>query len=240
MAAGLDELSKKPVPTATTLTPKETNPKPAAEKATTPLPPKKGEKADEGAAPSEPSSAKEEPAKAETKSVVKSSAGKSLENRLSLGTSVGWSIVKPAKGTWIGVGSSDVSARWRASANDDSPLYITGRYAPLAGVWTTGNRDYDTTLHGIYGGAEYLIPTALLVTAHLKANVELGYMLVYARAQDNAPEASDVKRGTINLATGGGAEWGLLSNKVKMGPFVRLHFAGFTIINVGGSAQFVF
>ncbi len=242
-AAGLDELSKKPDPTPATKVLAPAAPKPAVEKNTAPVPAKsekRAEDAEETQAEPPPDETKGETAKVDAKPVKKSASSKTLENRLSVGTSLGWSIIKPSKGTWIGVGSSDASFRWRLSPKEDAPLYITGRYAPFAGVWSTGNRDYNTTLHGLYGGAEYLMASRLMGAVNLKANVELGYMLVYAKAQDSAPEASEVKKGTVNLAAGAGAEWGLLSNKVKIGPFVRLHVAGFSIINVGGSAQFVF
>jgi hypothetical protein len=70
--------------------------------------------------------------------------------------------------------------------------------------------------------------------------VELGYMLVYAKPQDKAETANDVKGGKVNVAAGGGADWAILNGKIKVGPFARLHFVGFTIVNVGGSVNFVF
>ena len=217
-AAGIEELSKPAVA-------------PIPQKAETPAP---AEDDTEESDTEKPADAAAKPA---TKQVVKSAASKSLENRLSLGTSLGWGIVKPAKGTWNGLGTSDLSLRWRTSRKEGGKLFITGRYAPFAGVWTVDKRDYDTTLHGIYGGAEFQSPVG---NATLKAGVELGYMMVYAKAQDKAEAASDVKGGKVNMTAGGGADWSILSNKVKIGPFARVHVAGFSIINVGGSAQFVF
>lgn len=250
-AAGLDELSKKPTttttPAAASTPTKGATPevKPAVEKPAIPSPAKppvpvkqKTEsQKDEDEEPSEPSEAEQ---KTEAKPMVRSAASKALENRLFMGTSLGWALVKPSKGTWIGIGAADTYFRWRASSNEDAPVYITGRYAPVAGVWSTGNRDYDTTLHGIYAGAEYVLPLRLASNFSLKASSELGYMLVYAKAQDGAPESSDVKKGTLNLSVGGGGDWSLFSNKLKLGPFVRLHAVGFNMVNVGASAQFVF
>ncbi len=178
-----------------------------------------------------------EPAKPVT---PRSQTSKNLEKRLSLGTSVGWAVVRPAKGAWIGLGASDISLQWRMSQKEDGKLFITGRYAPFAGVWTVNKRDYDTTLHGIYAGAELQVPTNMMRAATLKAGVELGYMLVYAKAQDKAAPSGDVKGGKVNLTAGGGADWGILSNKVKVGPFARVQVGGFSIFNVGGSARFVF
>jgi len=171
---------------------------------------------------------------------VKSELSKSVDSRLSLGTSLGWAIVKPAKGTWSGLGTSDLSARWRESHKGDGNLFITARYAPFSGTWTVDKRDYDTTLHGIFGGAELHKPTVLFGDTNLKAGVELGYMLVYADPQDKAEAASDVKGGKFNLAAHGGLEWSLLSDKVKVGPLVRIHVVGFSMINLGGSIHFVF
>lgn len=187
----------------------------------------------------------EEPAKATQKTAVKpvvvqSQLSKAIENRLSLATSLGWAVVKPANGTWIGVGASDISARWRESNKGDGKVFITARYAPVTGVWTVDDRDYDTTLHGIFGGAEYQKPIEFMGAPTIKAGVELGYMLVYAKPQDEAEAADDVKGGKVNLAAGGGAEWDILNGKIKVGPFARLHFVGFTIVNVGGSVNFVF
>ena len=160
-----------------------------------------------------------------------------VNGRLTLGTSVGWAVIKPAKGTWTGLGTSDIMARWRNSAKEGGKLYITGRYAPFAGVWRVNRRDYDTTLHGFFGGTEYLMPMGSM---NLKAGVELGYLLVYAKPQDGASASSDVKGGKVNISAGGGADWGFFSDKVRIGPFARVHFAGFSIVNIGGSAQFVF
>jgi hypothetical protein len=172
--------------------------------------------------------------------VVQSQQSKALENKLSLATSLGWAVVKPANGTWTGIGASDISARWRESNKGDGKVFITARYAPVAGVWTVDDRDYDTTLHGIFGGAEYEKPIEFMGAPTIKAGVELGYMLVYAKPQDKAEAASDVKGGKVNVAAGGGADWAILNGKVKVGPFARLHFVGFTIVNVGGSVNFVF
>jgi type IV secretory pathway VirB10-like protein len=172
--------------------------------------------------------------------VVRSQMSKAMDNRLSLSTSLGWAVIKPSKGAWIGVGASDLSARWRESQKGDGKLFITMRYAPFTGVWSVSDRDYDTTLHGIYGGAEFHKTLEAMGAATLKAGVELGYMLVYADPQDKAEAAGDVKSGKVNLTTGGGLEWGILKDKVKVGPFARLHLAGFTIFNVGGSINFVF
>lgn len=187
----------------------------------------------------------EEPAKAAQKAVVKpvvvqSQQSKAIENRLSLTTSLGWAVVKPANGTWTGIGASDISARWRESNKGDGKAFITARYVPVAGVWTVDDRDYDTTLHGIFGGAEYEKPIEFMGAPTIKAGVELGYMLVYAKPQDKAEAASDVKGGKVNVAAGGGADWAILNGKIKVGPFARLHFVGFTIVNVGGSVNFVF
>lgn len=172
--------------------------------------------------------------------ISRSQISQDMDNRLSLATSLGWALIKPSKGSWIGIGAGDLSARWRESHKGDGKLFITARYAPFAGVWTVSDRDYDTTLHGIYGGAEFHRPLESLGAATLKAGVELGYMLVYAEPQDKAEAADDVKGGKVNLATGGGLEWGLLKDKIKVGPFARLHLAGFSIFNVGGSINFVF
>lgn len=172
--------------------------------------------------------------------ITRSQLSKTMENRLSLSTSLGWAVIKPSKGSWIGIGASDLSARWRESQKGDGKLFITMRYAPFTGVWTVSDRDYDTTLHGIYGGAEFHKPLEAMGAATLKAGVELGYMLVYADPQDKAEAAGDVKSGKVNLTAGGGLEWSLLKEKVRVGPFARLHLAGFTIFNVGGSINFVF
>ena len=172
--------------------------------------------------------------------IVRSEMSKAMDDRLSLSTSLGWAVIKPSKGSWIGVGASDLSARWRESHKGDGKLFITVRYAPFAGVWSVRDRDYDTTLHGIYGGAEFHKTLEAMGAATLKAGVELGYMLVYADPQDKAEAADDVKSGKVNLTAGGGLEWGILKEKVKVGPFARLHLAGFTIFNVGGSINFVF
>lgn len=173
------------------------------------------------------------------KPIERSDTSKALEDRLSLGTSIGWTVIKPAKGAWMGLGASDVLIRWKNSSKSDEKLAFTGRYVPFTGIWTVDNRDYDTTLHGLYFGAEYLHPTPGS-GPNLKAGVELGYMMIYAKAQDGAEEASDVKGGTANLGVSGGVDWSLLSGKVKVGPFLRVQTLGFSVIHMGASADFIF
>jgi hypothetical protein len=196
-----------------------------------------GDSEDAGNTEAESSSPRAAKAAEGKKPTAKSASSKALDGRLSLGTSVGWAAVKPSKGTWTGLGAADFGVRWRASAKSTGNLYYTGRYAPFSGVWTVDHRDYDTTLHGLYGGAEYQRPIHDMT---LKAGVELGYMLVYARPQDNAPAAGDVKGGKVNMTAGAGADWSFFSDKVKLGPFARVHVAGFNMFHLGGSAQFVF
>jgi hypothetical protein len=179
--------------------------------------------------------------KPDTKAVVvRSQLSKAIEDRLSLATSLGWAVIKPSKGEWTGIGASDLSLRWRESVKDQGKVFITVRYVPLTGVWTVDSRDYDTSLHGIYGGAEYQKSIELMGAPTIRTGVELGYMLVYARPQDKAEVDGDVKGGKFNLAASGGAEWDILNGKVKVGPFARLQAVGFTIFNVGGSVNFVF
>lgn len=173
----------------------------------------------------------------EVKLVVKSATSLRLETRLSLGTSLGWAVVKPSKGSFVGLGTSDISVQWRLVPEVTGPLYVTGRYAPFVGVWTVDKRDYDATLHGLYGGAEYRIPAG---KATVKIGAELGYLLIYAKAQDMTKVPSSVTNGKVNLSVGGGADWGFASNKVLVGPFARVHVLGFSIFNVGASARFVF
>lgn len=261
LSAGLDQLSKskpeapvakpaketKPMTTPTAEQPTQSAPKVVTppEKPTPATPPTAAPKVVPLNKKSEEVEDEDEKAAAPAKkpsrqSVVQSQASKAIENRLSLATSLGWALVTPAKGSWIGVGASDVSARWRESIHGDGKAFITVRYAPVAGVWKVDDRDYDTSLHGIYGGVEYQKPVEFLAAPTIKAGVELGYMLVYARPQDEAEAADDVKGGKFNLTVGGGADWDILDGKVKVGPFARLHLLGFTIVNVGGSVNFVF
>lgn len=258
LAAGLDELSKAgpkatPAPKSvpTTQAPAPTPSAPVGVPKPNKLPPPKvpgpveptdrvEESQKEEALPEAKSPKEAGETKPASKPVDRSAASKALDKRLSLGTSLGWSIIKPAKGTWTGIGSSDVSFRWRTSPKENEKLYITGRYVPFTGVWTVDRRDYDSTLHGIYAGAEYGTPAGSINGPSLKAGVELGYLMVYAKAQDEAVESNDVKGGKVNLSIGGGADWGFVSDKLKVGPFLRAHVLGFTIFHLGVSAQFVF
>jgi hypothetical protein len=246
-AAGLDELSKKPEPAPATnkvttpSTPKAETPKQVAPATAKPAGASKPAK--QTAEDQEESEQTQEAAPTEkvaAKPMARSGASKTVENRLSVGTSLGWSVVKPSKGTWIGIGATDMFFRWKTANTDDHPLAATLRYAPLTGVWNTGNRDYDVTLHGIFAGADYLLPLRAAANLSVKAGAELGYLLPYAKAQDGAPESSDVKKGSLSFAVSSGADWSLMNNKLKVGPVIRLQAIGFTVINLGGAAQFVF
>lgn len=192
----------------------------------------------------------------------RSQFSKRLAKRLSLATSLGWAVVKPSTGSWSGIGASDITARWRESRKADLMFMITARYAPMTGVWRVDQRDYDTTLHGMYFGVELQKPIESMGAPTIKTGLELGYVMVHAAPQDKAEADSKVKGGKINLAVSGGADWDILGGKIKVGPFVRAHLAGFSvarivsrrnslqtqnafvsgfsIFNVGGSINFVF
>ena len=280
MSAGLEAVSKKKAEASSVELQSKSATKPATSQSATqniisPPPPKPTPATPPasavGAAPvSQEESTQESTSQAQPKSgqggnqpqPERSIFSKRLAKRLSLATSLGWAVVKPSTGSWVGIGASDITARWRESRKEGLMFMITARYAPTAGVWRVDNRDYDTTLHGMYFGVELQKAIESMGAATIKTGLELGYVLVHAAPQDKAEADSKVRGGKINLAVSGGADWDILGGKVKVGPFVRAHLAGFSvarivsrrnslqtqnafvsgfsIFNVGGSVNFVF
>ena len=169
--------------------------------------------------------------------VARSATSISLDERLSLGTGLGWAVVKPQIGKWQGVGATTVVGSWRKSQKPDGNLFITGSYTPYAGTWLVDDRFYDTTVHAFMGGVNWLFPLA--ANKGLKAGVELGYLMVYASPQDRSDADGKVKGG--KFAAGGNLEldWTVLG-KVKVGPMVRVNGGGFSTAFVGAVANFVF
>lgn len=249
-AMGLDELTQ-PTPSATA-TPSNAAPKQTAPAGTTePTPPlskpatnaleqpqsiqKPGEPP---VAPPDTKGTETAPANSQQVVATRSVTSHTLDERLLIGTSLGWSKITPTQGTWSGLGTSSINVAWRTSRQADGNLYITGRYTTYAGNWLYENHYYDTTIHGLISGLEWVLPFHL-GRAQWKAGVELGYLMVYAKRQDSGEVDSKVKS---NKASVGGATdvyWTIL-DKVRIGPFVQVSGGGFSIAQFGGAAAFVF
>lgn len=169
--------------------------------------------------------------------VTRSQTSIALDERLTIGTGIGWAYVKPQVGKWQGVGASTVVASWRKSPKPEGNLFITGSYTPYTGAWLVDERYYDTTVHALMAGVNWLFP--LGANKGLKAGVELGYLMVYANPQDRVDADGKVKGG--KFAGGGSLEmdWTLLG-KVKVGPMIRVHGGGFSTAFAGAVVNYVF
>lgn len=163
---------------------------------------------------------------------------KKIGDRLYLGTSVGLASIKPAKGSWQGPGQSSVFGAWRKSRDPSGKLFITARYTPYAGILKTDNRYYNMTMHGLFGGASFLLPIAI-GDASWKAGLELGYLMVYASPQDGGEVESKVRAGKFAAAFSTELTWKMLE-KVHVGPFLSVAAGGLQIIQGGVSASFQF
>lgn len=170
--------------------------------------------------------------------IVRSATSIALDERLSLGTAIGWAYVKPSAGTWSGLGTSTLSGSWRKSPKPDGSLFITGRYTPYSGVWRLNDRDYDTTIHGGFIGASWLLPFAP-GKSEIKAGVELGYLMVYAIPQDGAEVDGKAKGGKVAGGFSTEINWTFLS-KLKIGPVIRVGAGSFSSVFVGAAANYVF
>lgn len=157
-----------------------------------------------------------------------------INDRLQLGVSLGFASIKPSAGSWQGLGFSSVTGAWKGSSKVESSFYISGRYTPYAGVLTVEHEDYDAAMHGFFVGPQWQLPIGSQGRV-LKAGLELGYLLVYAKPQDRYSTATKAKENKV--VAGGGVEfaWMLLEN-VQLGPFLAAH-AGSTQIYQGGVAS---
>ena len=178
------------------------------------------------------------PLSPEKEPLVRSATSKKLDQRLALGTSFGWAKVKPATGTWEGLGASDVTMSWRTSKKADGNLFVTARYAPYAGTWKLDNRYYNATAHGLFVGPQWRLSSVESAVA-IKAGIELGYFLVYSSAQDGQEVDGAAKAGKANFGAHSEFEWTFLE-KVHAGPFLRVNSGGFNIAQFGGAVSFVF
>lgn len=214
--------------------------KPVSEKPAKKKPAKKpAEEQEEQTADEQPSKPTETPAKPETPVVVtRSATSLALDERLSVGSGIGWSYVKPKVGKWNGLGTTTVIGSWRKSPKPDGTLFITGSYTPYAGTWLVDERFYNTTAHAFTGGASWLL-SSTPGKASIKAGVELGVLMVYASPQDGSEADGQVKG--AKFAGGGNFEmnWTFL-NKVKAGPFLRLNAGNFSTAFLGGAVHCMF
>lgn len=169
--------------------------------------------------------------------VARSASSIALDERLSLGTGLGWAYVKPQAGKWQGAGASTIVGAWRKSQKPDGNLFITGSYTPYSGVWLVDDRYYDTVVHAFMGGVQWLFPLA--ANKGIKAGVELGYLMVYATPQDRSEADSKVKGGKFAAGANLGMDWTLLG-KLKVGPVIRVNGGGFSNAFAGAVANYVF
>jgi hypothetical protein len=172
------------------------------------------------------------------KPMERSATSLRLNDRLAIGTTMGWRIVKPAEGEWIGIGGSDLNLSWKFSSNTDSRLFLTTRYTPVTGVWKYEDRYYNTTLHGLFVGSDLVLPVRL-GSSNLRFGGEVGYLLVYTTAQDEAEIDSETR--TNRFAYGLTSDWTWqIMEKVWAGPSIRLTAGAFATTSIGAGMRFVF
>jgi hypothetical protein len=163
---------------------------------------------------------------------------KFIAGRLALGTSLGLRQVKPAEGTWTGVGAVSVHSDWRLSEKPEGKFFARLRYSPYAGIWKVDDRFYDTTFHGFFAGVGYFGP----ITpggGRINPSLEVGYLMVYARPQDGEIADTKVKKGKISANATVEALW-VFKEKIEFGPFLGGEFGGIQAVHGGIRSRFVF
>jgi len=163
-----------------------------------------------------------------------------LHQKLSFSTSFGWVYASRSKGDWRGSGMSDLTVGYRyLTLNPTLSLVGTYRYAPVNVVGEIDGNSYRGVWETHYLGtkADYKLSPKIVLTGGLEA----GYVLVYLTPTDGLETEKKHEDNGVSIALGGGADFILSENNAfTVGPRLNAGFGGFTTMQVGASAGFMF
>jgi hypothetical protein len=169
----------------------------------------------------------------------KSPTSEKLNQRLEIGSSMGWASVKTSDATWTVGGSANLRSSWRRSPKAGGKTFITGRYAAFGG--TLKSKDdayYNASGHVFLGGMNWIAPWSIGSASH-KLGGELGYMLTYVRRQDGSEADAKVKSGKGLVGLNSQIEWTVLE-KMKIGPVLNVGLGQVTSVELGALAMMQF
>ncbi len=93
-------------------------------------------------------------------------------------------------------------------------------------------------MHGVFVGPEMIIPTSVGKSL-LYAGAEIGYYLVYAKAQDPADGDSAINSGKVAFGLNSEWLWPMLE-KCSIGPAISYSFGSYSVASAAVALRFAF
>jgi hypothetical protein len=178
----------------------------------------------------------EDEADAETTATL---PARTVTEKMYLATSVGWVSASRSEGEWKSAGMTDVTFGYLLPvAMGKASLYGTYRYAPIVVAGEIDGNSYRGVWDIHYFGA---LGAFDMGSFDVIGTAELGYALVYLDSVDGLEVDSDHEENGVSFVIGAGADWELLEDKgFKVGPRLNAGFGGFTTVQFGAHATYMF
>lgn len=169
---------------------------------------------------------------------VRSEISKKIDNKLVLGTSLGWVSLSGEGGNWNAAFHGQIFLAYALGINlVGFELGATARYVAMDVTPRIDKNSYRGVVEGYSFGAEGRKVLNESWTA--VAGADLGYFITSLDSSDDLPKVAAHEENGISLAVGGGADWAW-SEKIKLGPRARLGVGGFSTFEISGALSCYF
>jgi hypothetical protein len=170
-----------------------------------------------------------------TVAASRSAASKAIEDKLVLGTGLGWISLSGEGGNWNAGFHSQLFMTYALPVNVAGfALAGSFRYLPLDVTPKIDKNSYRGVVEGLMFGAEGRMKVTAPTNMAYVATAELGYMKTSLDPSDDLAKISSHGKSGVSLAVGGGADWTFLG-KLAGGPRVRLGFGSYSMFEVSGA-----
>ncbi len=175
---------------------------------------------------------------AESAPLTKSALSQKLEDRFSLGMSLGFVTIPKAKnGDYYAYSGADIFAHWKTWSNEKAAITATMRYLPIEAENQIDGKSYNAVIEGYFIGGiyEWLLTQSLSVFT----GIELGYLVVHLDSVDSFKVSSSDEANKFAYGLATGLDW-LATQKLKLGPRINVAFGDYQIAQYAGAITLLF
>jgi hypothetical protein len=167
--------------------------------------------------------------------VSRSASSKAIEDKLVLGTGLGWISLSGQGGNWAAGFHNQLFMTYALPVNVAGfALAGSFRYLPMDVTPKIDNNSYRGVVEGLMFGAEGRMKVTVPTNMTYVATAELGFMKTSLDPADDLAKVSSHGKSGVSLAVGGGADWTFLS-MLAGGPRVRLGFGSYSMVEISGA-----
>lgn len=162
-----------------------------------------------------------------------------LTDKIYLGLNFGFVRASASEGDWTAGSSGGLTAGYRIheSLVLNSPLYLTGQYAPINVTVKNKSQSYRGVLESYLVGA--MIPYQFKPNLRFIGTAELGLVSGSYRSSLKYDNPTPPEDSGFLMQLGGGASW-LVLERIYVGPRLHLGFGTFQVTQLNLSAEFYF